>query len=41
MIQIKDGGGDGDKHSYPSSILKMEPIGFPDEFNVGCAEREE
>lgn len=41
MTQIKDGGGDGDEPSYPSSGLKIEPTGFPDAFHVGCAEREE
>ena len=39
MIQVKDDGRNGDKHSYSPSILKTEPTGFPDEFNVGYAER--
>ena len=39
MVQVKDGGRHGEKHSYSPSILKTEPTGFPDEFNVDYSER--
>ena len=39
VVQVKDGGRHGEKHSYSPSILKTEPTGFPDEFNVDYSER--
>ena len=41
VIQVRDRGGDGGKAVTFLIALKVEPTGFPDRFDVGCAEIEQ